>query len=172
MEHAWIELARVTVAVVLVVSGVQKLRHPGDLAWWPRPIPLGLAALLPVAELAVAAALLAVGGPVPLVLAAGLFAAFTAVAARAQRTDVVAPSCGCLGGGLRLDAGWLLAGLDALATGLLVVAAAAGGGAAIWAGDSVTAAIAVALWGALAGAVFWIAVYAYSIARAARAAAL
>jgi hypothetical protein len=172
MEHAWVELGRVTVAAILVVSGVQKLRHPGDLAWWPPPIPAGLTALLPVAELAVAAALLAVGGPVPLALAALLFASFTAVAARARRADAVAPSCGCLGGGLRLDAGWLLAALDALVTALLVAAVIAGGGAAVWAGDSMTAAVAVVLWGALAGAVFWIAIYSYSIARAARAASL
>jgi hypothetical protein len=165
----WIELARVGVAVILVVSGVEKLRHPHDLAWWPAPLPTGLAALLPVAELAVAGSLLGIGGAVPTIAGAVLFFAFAAVAAR-SRIRRTGGDCGCLGGALRLDAGWLLVALDVIVGGVLVAAGLRGGGIAPWAVPSATTLVAVAFWGVLAGLTFWVLVYSYSVLRGVRGA--
>lgn len=169
MDHLWLELGRVAAAVILGVAGFTKARHPRPLAWWPASLPRGAAALLPVTELFLAGALLGVGGTWPLVGAGVLFTAFAAVSARAQLDQSTGADCGCLGAAVPLDAGWLLPGLDTAVVGWLAAGAATGGGSAVWAGDSVTAVIAVLAWGSLAGAVFWIVVYASSVSRAVRA---
>lgn len=90
---------------VLVVSGIAKLRTPDDAAGWEA---LGIPAVLrqawlirlhPFAELALAAALLLLGGLLGVaaaVVAVLLFAAYLAMVWRARRTEPDA-SCACFG---------------------------------------------------------------------------
>ncbi len=123
--------ARVVVAAAFIVAGVQKLRALPVLRAQvegfgvPGPLVGASVALLPVAELATAAALLAVpGSSVPAFAAIGLLGAFTGVVI-ANLSQGRRPPCPCFGAAAS-DApisartvarnGWLLA-LAVLATG-------------------------------------------------------
>lgn len=157
-----LSLAPLTLAAVLVLSGVAKLGDPGSTASMIRLLRLPgflghrlVPRALPVVELVTAALLLtpwrwtyAVGAALSL----GLFTAFLVVVARAMTFDP-RPTCGCFGrvGDHRITArtvvrNVLLVVLAVVAAGLAVVGAAAGALVARYdAGDWLWLALATAL---------------------------
>lgn len=86
-------------AVVLVLAGAAKLRHPAGTATALAAARLPSSSLvvrgLGALELAVGVAVLTVGGPVPSLIAAAVYAGFTLFAAVHRRQD--GASCGCFG---------------------------------------------------------------------------
>jgi hypothetical protein len=117
-------LVLVTIAAALLVpAGVAKLRHPAvarEALGAPARIGDGSVRLLGVGELLLAAAVLIVGGTVPVALLAGTYLGFTAVAAR-QRSR--GESCGCFGVEADAPTGLGHVAVDALAATAAAVGA-------------------------------------------------
>lgn len=105
MIHALSICLPLTVAVVLVASGIAKLRHPDDLSGWarigvPEPLRRGWLVLLhPWGEIVLGVLVAALGGwagAVAGVLAAALMAVYTVLIAGVLKRPEAA-SCACFG---------------------------------------------------------------------------
>lgn len=134
---------------VLIASGVAKLRTPDDSAGWEAMgIPAGLRhgwliRLHPFAELALAAALLLLGGPLgtaAAVVAVLLFAGYLVIVWNARRQSPDA-SCACFGERRPLTGRTVLRNIWLLA--LALISAATIGGSPIWGGAAL---LALLLW--------------------------
>lgn len=132
MSAAPLLLPLLVCAVVLLVSGLAKVRHPtetGDAFRSLRvPAPRWAPRSLPWAEIVLGAALLVVPGSallVPAVLVAGLFALYTVVIVRALRFAEPV-RCSCFGalGAHQVSARTLVRNLALVAAGVLTIVAA------------------------------------------------
>ncbi len=86
-------IPQVVAALVLCVAGAAKLRAPNAAARAVRVDPR-LVRLFAAGELGLGAVVLAVGGPLPAVMMAGLYAGFAIITLRLAR---VGEACGCFG---------------------------------------------------------------------------